>query len=47
MKKLTKLFIFIFVFSFGYSFSNTIFENNNKKIEQILTEFRIVKNHSN
>ncbi len=38
MKQLTKLFIFIFLFGFQYSFSNTIFDNNNKEIEQILTE---------
>lgn len=38
MKQLSKLFIFIFLFGFQYSFSNTIFDNNNKEIEQILTE---------
>jgi len=38
MKKLTKLFIFIFLFGFQHSFSNTIIDNNDKEIEQILTE---------
>ena len=38
MKKLAKLFIFIFLFGFQYSFSNTIIDNNDKEIEQILTE---------
>jgi hypothetical protein len=38
MKKLTSLFIFIFLLGFQYSFGNTIFDNNDKEIEQILTE---------
>ena len=41
MKQLTKLFIFIFLFGFQNSFSNTIFDNNDKEIEQILTELRV------
>ena len=39
-KQLTKFFIFIFFISFQYSFSNTINDNNDKEIEQILTELR-------
>jgi hypothetical protein len=41
MKQLTKLFFFIFLFGFQYSFSNTIFDDNDKEIEQILTELSI------
>ncbi len=51
MKKLTKLFIFIFLLGFQYSFSNTIFDNKDKEIEQILielsTEIRSTKKYYN
>lgn len=39
--RLTKLFVFIFLFVFQYSFSNTVFDNNDKKIEQLLTELSV------
>ncbi|MCF6307263.1 MAG: hypothetical protein L3J09_04835 [Flavobacteriaceae bacterium] len=38
MSKLTKLLILILVFGFQNSFSNTTFDNKDKKIDQILTE---------
>lgn len=41
MKQLTNLFILIFLFGFGYSYSNTIFDNNDKEIAQILKELRV------
>lgn len=41
MKQLTKLFILIFFFTFQFSYSNISFDNNDKEIEQILTELRV------
>ncbi len=39
MRKIpTKLILLIFLFGFQYSFSHTIFYNNDKEIEQLLTE---------